>query len=89
MLYFAGRTGWPDTYKKKIDEMTTGGLPLSWNGRITQNSFGNERGNLKSTRLALTKWKTESAAAGKREIFPGWTISSQIHKLSSNPGVCS
>ena len=38
------------------DGMTTGGLPLSWNGRITQNSFGNERGNLKSTRLALIKW---------------------------------
>ena len=44
MLYFASRTGWPHTCKK-IDEMTTGALPLSWNGSITQNSFGNERGN--------------------------------------------
>ena len=33
MLCFAGRTGWPDTYKKSY-EMTIGCLPLSWNGRI-------------------------------------------------------
>ena len=36
--------------------MTIGCLPLSWNGRITQNAFGHEGGNLRSTRLALVKW---------------------------------
>ena len=55
VLYFASRTGWPDT-DEKIYEMTTGGLPLSWNGRIAQNYFGHERGNLRSTRLALITW---------------------------------
>ena len=38
MLYFAGRTGWLHTHRK-IYEMRIGGLPLSWNGRITQNPF--------------------------------------------------
>ena len=38
MRYFAGRTGWPDTYEKNY-EMRIGSVPLSWNGRITQNSF--------------------------------------------------
>ena len=38
MRYFAGRTGWPDTYEKNY-EMRIGSLPLSCNGRITQNSF--------------------------------------------------
>ena len=38
MRYFADRTGWPDTYEKTY-EMRIGSLPLSWNGRISQNSF--------------------------------------------------
>ena len=38
MRYFYGRTGWPDTYEKSY-EMRIGSLPLSWNGRITQDSF--------------------------------------------------
>ena len=38
MRYFAGGTGWPDTYEKN-DDMRIGSVTLSWNGRITQNSF--------------------------------------------------
>ena len=38
MRYFAGGTGWPDTYRK-IYKMRIGRLPWPWNVTITQNSF--------------------------------------------------
>ena len=39
MLYFAGRNGLHNTYKK-VHEMTIGVLPLSWNGKITKKFLG-------------------------------------------------
>ena len=76
MRYFAGRTGWPDTYEKNY-EMRIGSLPLSWNGRITQNSFWARARQLK---------KHETGPHRMAEARPEEMISSQI--LRSRPGVC-
>ena len=63
---------------KKNYEMRIGSLPLSWNGRITQNSFGHERGNLIK--------KHETGLHRMAEAQPEEMIYSQI--LRSRPGVC-
>ena len=76
MPYFAGRTGWPDTYEKNY-EMRIGSLLLSWNGRITQNSFWAWARQLK---------KHETDPDRMAEARPEEMISSQI--LRSRPGVC-
>ena len=76
MRYFAGRTGWPDTYEKNY-EMRIGSLPLSWNGRITQNSFWAWARQLK---------KHETGPHRMAEARPEEKIASQI--LRSRPGVC-
>ena len=76
MRYFAGRTGWPDTYEKNY-ETRIGSLPLSWNGRITQNYFWARARQLK---------KHETGPHRMAETRPEEMISSQI--LRSRPGVC-
>ena len=65
------------TLMKKRYKMRVGSLPLSWNGRITQNSFWAWARQLE---------KHETGPHRMAEARPEEMISSQI--LRSRPGVC-
>ena len=54
MRYFAGRTGWPDNYKKsiKLELVEFHGRGMAELPRIL---FSHERGNWRYARLALIK----------------------------------
>ena len=69
------------TLRKKSVKWESGDLPFHGMAELPRILFGREEGNLRSTRLALMKWRV-SASAGKGER----TISCQM--LSSSPGVC-
>ena len=82
MRYFAGRTRWPDTYKKSM-KGESGIFPYHEMAELPWILFGHERGNLTSTRVALIN-TPEARRVGEKSSEK--KISSQI--VRNNPGVC-